>query len=250
MHDGEQEHDEVFSAFIEGENQGEVTPISKQEAKLVDEFVSRINTSWFRSVKEIYETGHECAEAQERLGPEARRVLLNKLPFNASTFSKLVQIGNDQRIPKIINHLPPSFTSIYCITQLSTEELKAGLRAGIVKPDATREQIQQLRGNAWSTEATARAKPSTRAPAKPTKVTSTGHEPPEQDDGDLDFSNDDEDEANATESSKQADSDVYKTLINDWKDYGLRRSAWLATPPGVRHKFIELLLDEPFKSRD
>jgi hypothetical protein len=246
-HRGESEEvDEVFRAFIEG--QAEDSPISAEEEKVVEEFASRISTSWFRSVKQIYMTGSECAEAQGRLGPKARRALLNKLPFGASTFSKLVQIGNDHRIPKIIKHLPPSFTSIYCITRLSTSELKAGLRAGIVKTDATREEIQQLRGNASSKTGITRAKPSTGAPAKATNVTSTEHELPEQND-DLDFSSADEDEANATESSEQGDSDIYKTLVADWKDYGLRRRAWLATPPGVRPKFVQLLLGEPFKPR-
>jgi hypothetical protein len=116
-----------------------------ERMKLIDELASKIATLWYKSTKTVYHTAVACAEAARRLGPEQKKLLLKKLPFGESTFSKLVQIGKDSRIHKFIKKLPPSYSTIYLVSQLSDEQLKVGIETGIVNAEASREDIKKLR---------------------------------------------------------------------------------------------------------
>jgi hypothetical protein len=86
-------------------------------------------------------------------GP-ARKAFLNGLPFHPSRFSKLVQIANDPRIPKILHRLPLSDDAIYHVTLLSDKQLRLGLRTGIINEKAKREDIESLRQSAPEPDAT------------------------------------------------------------------------------------------------
>jgi len=238
---------EPIRDYIEGGDGGAATSVATNEATLVEEFASKIKASTVRSVQEILKRGDYCVQAKKRLTAKGYGALLKKLPFGASDFSKYVRIGNDQRLRTNIKHLPPSFSTIYLVSGLSNKQLNVGIEAGIISAKATREDIERFRDKAATSKPTATPAGKSRpgAPAKaPDKQTRTGRKVADEDDF-FDLPEEDEDEA--SEKAKEADT-IYKGLVAAWKANGLRRSAWLATPPAVRDKFWkDVLQPEPFK---
>ena len=216
----------------------------RSKANLIEVLASEIKASWYRCPQANCDTGLKCAQAEKRLGRDQKKALLEKLPFSAATFSKLVQIGNHPRLSEIIKDLPPSFSSIYTVTTLSNKQLDAALDAKIINGEATREDIERFRNEA---AAKPKASPTAKSRAGQTKAldkaTSTRPEVEEEDD-DLDFLEDDEDEAKSEQTNT-----IYQALLAEWKGKGLiKRNTWLATPPAVREKiYNDVLRREPFK---
>lgn len=68
-----------------------------------------------------------------------------KLDFNKSTFSMMIRIGNDPRLGKITELLPPSYSIIYEVAKLDDKTLEAARNDGTLHPNVTRKQIQDLR---------------------------------------------------------------------------------------------------------
>ena len=56
------------------------------------------------------------------------KALKDKLKYDPSTFSKLVKIGNDDRLEAISEHLPARLSIIYLIAQLDAQTLKAAVK--------------------------------------------------------------------------------------------------------------------------
>jgi hypothetical protein len=226
-------------------------------SEVIDEFASRIAALWYRSTEAILETATACADAATRLNAGQKNMLLEKLPFGVSTFSKLVQIGANKRIPKIIKRLPPSMSTIYEVALLSNEQLKVGIETGIVSADATRDDIKLFRESH-------EPEPKAGGPLKPPggrrgttnkaqdSVERSRRMPSEPDDDfDLNFDDDEEcsdDDQVGSEESVEGD-DAYDALVDEWEDEGLlRRRTWQATPENIRQKFTEKKLRrEPFK---
>jgi hypothetical protein len=231
-------------------------PLSASEqAKLIDKFASEIRSLWYRSVKEILDMAKACAAADRQLGPKQRKILVEKLPFGESAFSKLVQIGKDLHIRDIIKWLPPSYSTIYLVSQMSKQQRESGIEAGVIHADATREDIENFRaGDRSSPKADPRSEPERRSAKANKAQESAGRSEQKTSDADedFDFSLDDdedssEDDQNGSEPSAESD-DVYDSVVAEWKKVGLRRSTWRATPENVRQKFIEeVLRPEPFK---
>ena len=93
------ELDKIFRSFIEGVKD------------VIEDFVSKITTCWYRSTKAIFDTATICAQADEQLNPAQKKKLLKRLPFGQSTFSQLVQISKERRTPPIMRRLPPSMSN-------------------------------------------------------------------------------------------------------------------------------------------
>lgn len=88
---------------------------------------SNILNAWHKGTDPLLDTGMACFTADSELDPAERRTLVQNLPFNASTFSKFVSIGADKRLyePAIRDELPPKFTALYLLSQLTEQEFKA-----------------------------------------------------------------------------------------------------------------------------
>jgi hypothetical protein len=235
---GWDEFSEEIESFIKGDEANPKTGGKHNEAKLIEEFASKIKASTSRSVQEILKRGAYCVQAEKQLSPEGNETLLKKLPFGASERSKYLRIGRDGRLPKNIKQLPPSFSTIYLISLLPDDQLKAGIKTGIISARATREDIERFGGDAASKpKASLIAKSRagrTKALDEPTRTGREVEEEEEEDD-DLDFSDEEEDEAKSEESKKT--NTIYQALLAEWKGKGLiKRNTWLATPPAVREK--------------
>lgn len=124
------------------------TQLSKKNDP-VTAYVASITAAWTKSVDAILAVASSCAKADAELSAGDKAKLIAALPFKAPTFSKLVQIGNDTRLPDIRHLLSASYSSIYAVTQLSTVQLKQGIAKGEIHPGSRREDIEALRGKTF-----------------------------------------------------------------------------------------------------
>jgi hypothetical protein len=110
-----------------------------------EDFVHRIQTTWQKRTSSIFAVAEACHEANKQLNKKQKTKLYETLPFSKPTFIKLSQIGGDSRIPGIADRLPASFSIIYEITLLSTEELELAVASGTIHPKIQRADIIKLR---------------------------------------------------------------------------------------------------------
>jgi hypothetical protein len=93
----------------------------------------------------IMETATACLEAETQLDPAQKQALLKDLPFRPPSFSKYVRIGQDGRLhdPNIRNKLPPKFTVLYLLSQLSQDDFAAVVQDGILRCGLRRSELEQ-----------------------------------------------------------------------------------------------------------
>jgi len=112
-------------------------------------YARRIASSWNKTVAAILETAHICASAQAALSDRDRKRLIKVLAphMGASTFSKLVQIGNDKRLQedRVKQLLPANYTIIYPITQMDDKQLDEALARRVITPRTTRTAVERFR---------------------------------------------------------------------------------------------------------
>ena len=80
-------------------------------------------------------------EANETLTDEAFRDLRSKCDVSEKVWSKLLQVGKDGRLLEIKSSLPSKYTTIHQIHCLSDEELKEGIKDGIINPNVSQENL-------------------------------------------------------------------------------------------------------------
>lgn len=76
-------------------------------------------------------------EANETLTDEAFRDLRSKCDVSEKVWSKLLQVGMDGRLFEIKSSLPSKYSTIHQIHCLSDEELKEGIKGGIINPNVS-----------------------------------------------------------------------------------------------------------------
>jgi hypothetical protein len=62
------------------------------EQSLVEQFAGKILTCWHKSTAGILELARACADADSKLPLPAKKALIGRLPFDRSTFAKLVEL--------------------------------------------------------------------------------------------------------------------------------------------------------------
>jgi hypothetical protein len=229
--------------------------------KSVPEYVAEITGCWHRSTKEIFRCSSLCAEAYKRLNKSDGKELLKGLPFGASTFSKLVKIGNNDRLRRYIKDLPPSLSTIYLLTSLSYAQLKQGIDTGIINPDARRRDIEFWRNSLRKPEAKEGPKTSGKKSPGPDRSrgseatsrrppTKTAKDEPGAQESDDDFSGLDElleggddrdlDDLDDDESIEQQGVITFEDLKHGWtkKNGGLRPANWDKASTEDRARFV------------
>lgn len=114
-------------------------------------FISKIKTSLQKALGDFLEIGRTLKKAEVELGrKEWLDMVNNELPFSRRTAEKLVKIASDKRItnPKNAPFLPPHWTSLHELTLLSDAQFKAGLKSGVIHPEAERKDITNLKTRA------------------------------------------------------------------------------------------------------
>jgi N6-adenosine-specific RNA methylase IME4 len=111
------------------------------------EWASKINAAWRKSVAAIFETGRLLIAAKASLEHGSWEAMLGgDLKFNANIARMLMEIGRDRRLakPQIFVLLPPAYTTIYQVSRLDDEQLKARANDGTIQPNMTGREIVTL----------------------------------------------------------------------------------------------------------
>jgi hypothetical protein len=95
------------------------------------------------SVDDILRACRVIRTAKESLTPMEFKELRDDSPFSEKVWSKLLQIGLDDRLEGVKGHLPPLYTTIHLIHCLTDEELVLGTRDGHIHPNVTQGSLNR-----------------------------------------------------------------------------------------------------------
>jgi hypothetical protein len=120
-------------------------PTSGETPASPEEYAECIQATWQEATESIMVVARLCAQANKQLGPDEKKRLLKLLPFSLPVFSKLAQIGGDDRLfqQDVQRLLPPNYSIIYSIGQLDDKELKAAIQEGVIAPDLKRTELAE-----------------------------------------------------------------------------------------------------------
>lgn len=154
--DGQESHEPIRDVKIDSDSMVELKDsdfspgkddldLCDGEVSSVAHYTTNIGESWRRGLAAMMEVGRLCAEASERLTSSQKQELICHLPFGPTAFSKFVQIGKDTRLgkPDIQQLLSPHYTTTYCVSQLSDQELEHAIAAKVISPEMTRSDLEQ-----------------------------------------------------------------------------------------------------------
>ena len=95
------------------------------------------------SVDDILRICRVIRTAKESLTPMEFKDLRERSPFSEKVWSKLLQIGLDDRLEAVKDSLPPLYTTIHLIHCLTDEELESGVRDGHIHPNVTQGSLNR-----------------------------------------------------------------------------------------------------------
>jgi hypothetical protein len=110
------------------------------------DFAELINGAWRKGPEAILDACQYLAEAKEELARDEFDALVRfKLVFDASTAKKLICIGHNRVLGAHVHLLPPCWSTIYELTKLTDEALRAAIADGNVSPKMLRKDALALR---------------------------------------------------------------------------------------------------------
>ena len=86
---------------------------------------------------DILRTCSVIASAKDALSADDFRSLRDRAPITDKVWSKLLQIGLDTRLEDLKESLPPKWSTIYLIHNLTDEELKDAMDDGAIHPQVS-----------------------------------------------------------------------------------------------------------------
>lgn len=116
------------------------------QGKTCAQFIDEISSTWQKSIIAVLDTGKLISEAKEKLDHgEFLAMIKNKLPFGSSTAQRLMKIAADTRLTNTahVQHLPPSWGTLYEISKLEDDEFEANIANGTINPNMERRDIAQ-----------------------------------------------------------------------------------------------------------
>jgi hypothetical protein len=116
----------------------------KARSNLVSYYVVEIKQHWNKVLESIFAVCDLLVEAKdEKLESGDWERLKDELPFSDSIVKKLLVIGRDPRLrkPSLYKLLPSKYSTIYEITRLNDEQLKAALKEGQISSRMNRAQF-------------------------------------------------------------------------------------------------------------
>ncbi len=117
-----------------------MSALSKSKAEFL---VDMVSGSIAGSVDDILRICRVIRIAKESLTPMEFKDLREDSPFSEKVWSKLLQVGLDDRLEGIKQHLPPLYTTIHLIHCLTDEELESGVREGQIHPKVTQGSLNR-----------------------------------------------------------------------------------------------------------
>jgi hypothetical protein len=126
----------------------EILPPVSTEAQSISEATEigrRIGVNWQKAATQVLDTASLCLTALERYASHGLPAVLRAANMSKPTFMKLVVIARDERLRRIEVQLPPGFSIIYEVSQLSDEVFEQAVKAELIHPHVRRAEIQELR---------------------------------------------------------------------------------------------------------
>jgi hypothetical protein len=116
----------------------------------VGHWVLTIQTAWQKSFEHIIETGRLLLEAKadKAMRGKFEEMIKHKLPFGRDAAYRLMAVAPHPVLSDVAHapHLPPSWMTLYELTKLDDESLRAGLEDGSIRPGMERKDVAELRG--------------------------------------------------------------------------------------------------------
>jgi hypothetical protein len=111
------------------------------------EWADRIGAAWRQMVGAIIETGRLLIEAKAALPGQFESMVQLKLPFTPSTARRLMMIAANPVLSNRahVHVLPPSWGTLYELTKLPAENLRAKIQDGSITPKLERKDVARLR---------------------------------------------------------------------------------------------------------
>jgi phage N-6-adenine-methyltransferase len=122
-----------------------------------DQWALRISEAWQRAAIAIITTGKLLVEAKVALprGEWQAMIESGDLPFrDVCTVERLMAIARNRNIvnPAHCAALPPSWYTLYRLSNLSDAEFERGIASGLIRPDMTRDEISYTKGTVGTGE--------------------------------------------------------------------------------------------------
>lgn len=109
--------------------------------EIVEDLAAQISSKWRESCQLILETAALVKNAQTTLTERQFLDLVSQLPMTQSTVNKLLTIADNVMLTQSIKHLPPHWTTIYEISQLTRQQIHEAITQGVIHPSAERSDI-------------------------------------------------------------------------------------------------------------
>jgi hypothetical protein len=124
-----------------------VAPVSTAAPSISEaaEIGRQIRVNWQKAATQVLDTAALCLTALERYASHGLPAVLRAANMSKPTFMKLVVIARDERLRRIEAQLPPGFSIIYEVSQLSDEVFEQAVKAELIHPHVRRAEIQELR---------------------------------------------------------------------------------------------------------
>lgn len=123
--------------------------------KQLNQWRSKIESAWQKSVASVIEVGKLIKEAKNELGV-SYNLLETELPFSSTVASFLVKIAEHPVLsnPAYFAKLPNSYNTLYHLTSVDNKQLVQQIEAGQITPNYTLSSAKQLRDYAPKTSTT------------------------------------------------------------------------------------------------
>jgi hypothetical protein len=108
-------------------------------------FADKINATWRKRAGDFIFCGQCLIEAKDELQRDAYSAMLKKLYFDSSVAKKLICIAKNATLGAHVHLFPPCWSTIYELSQLNEDVLKAALDDGKVHPAMKRKDATALR---------------------------------------------------------------------------------------------------------
>ena len=110
-------------------------------------YVEAITHSLKAARQNMVQVGRTLVTAQNDLTKQHFKDMVDVLPITMRTAQKLMKIARDKRlwVKDIAEHLPVSWGSLYEIAKLNDEQIKQGIKDGVISPNAERKDITDFK---------------------------------------------------------------------------------------------------------
>lgn len=110
------------------------------------DYAELINGTWRKSAEAFFITGQYLIEAKEELTRDEYSALLKlRLDFDTSTAKKLICIAHNRILGAHVHRLPPCWSTIYELTKLEDDALRAAFSEAKISPKMMRKDAIALR---------------------------------------------------------------------------------------------------------